>query len=212
MVAISMAAAFTIGGSDPTTWMIPLGGAGLGIVALLFIMLANLTSNSYVMYNSCLGMKQYGFFKKKNWLFTTVAFAVPVVVLSFFPDFVYGNYQMLLNFCVALFGPLSILQLLDYFVFRKQQLNLRAMFDTTKRSDYYYTGGVNIGAVLIFIASVVIYCIILNPVTWAYKPIFAFASASVPSCLFCFVAYLIYGRLYLVPKGIVGPASMDKQS
>jgi NCS1 family nucleobase:cation symporter-1 len=213
MVAISMAAAFTIGGSDPTTWMIPLGGVGLGIIALLFIMLANLTSNSYVMYNSCLGMRQYGFFKQKSWLYTTIAFTIPVVILSFFPAFIYGNYQMLLNFCVALFGPLSVIQILDYFVFRKQQINLRAIFDTTKRSDYYYTGGINWGAVLIFAASAAIYCIILNPITWEYQPIFAFTSATLPSCLFCFIAYFIYGKAYLLPKNIGNPAyGVEKQA
>ena len=202
MCSIAVAAAFAIGGSDPTTWMIPLGGIVLGGLALFFIALANLTSNSYVMYNTCLGLKNYGFFLNKSWFFVTASFMVPVIVLSFFPDFVYGNYQMLLNFCVALFGPLSVLQLLDYMVFRKQYIDLRSLYNHRSDSDLYYKGGVNWGAVIIFIASVAVYCIILNPVTWGYNPIFEYVSASIPSILFCFVAYYIYGKAVIIPKNM----------
>jgi NCS1 family nucleobase:cation symporter-1 len=97
---------------------------------------------------------------------------------------------------------MSVIQLLDYFVFRKKTINVRALYDNTKKSDYYYTAGVNWGAVIIFILSVAVYCILLNPVTWEYKEMFAYTTASLPSCLFCFVAYYIYGKAYIVPKNI----------
>ena len=202
MNVLSAAAAYSIGGSDPTTWMIPLGGVTLGIIALIFVILANMTSNSFVMYNTCLGLKQFNIFSNKKWIIVSGSFAVSVIIISFFPDFVYGNYQMLLNFCVALFGPLSVLQLLDYYVFRKQTINLRSIYNKTNTSDYYYIMGVNWAAVIIFILSIVTYCVILNPVTWACSSIFTITTASIPSMVICFITYYIYGKMVIIPKNI----------
>ena len=56
-VLLGTAAAYVIGGSDPTTWMIPLGGVTLGIIALVFVCIGNISSNAIVMYATCLGMK-----------------------------------------------------------------------------------------------------------------------------------------------------------
>lgn len=202
MNILSAAAAYSIGGSDPTTWMIPLGGITLGVIALIFVILANMTSNSYVMYNTCLGLKQFNVFSNRKWIIVSGSFALPAIIISFFPDFVYGNYQMLLNFCVALFGPLSVLQILDYYVFRKQTINLRSIYNTTKSSDYYYTLGVNWAAVIIFVLSIMTYCAILNPVTWEYSGIFTMTTASIPSMAVCLVLYYLYGRVVIVPNNI----------
>lgn len=197
---LSAASAYTVGSSDPTEWMIPLGGVGFGALALFFVILANLSSGSYAYYNTCLGLKNYNLFANRSWTFVTVLFLVPVVILSFFQDFVYGNYQMLLNFSVAVFGPMSIIQILDYYVFRKRHIDLRALYDTTETSGMRYNGGANWGGIIILALSAVIYCVILNPATWAYHPIFPMASAFIPSCVFALVAYYLFGKFYLVPK------------
>ncbi|MDO4545110.1 MAG: cytosine permease [Bacillota bacterium] len=207
---LSAASAYTVGSSDPTEWMIPLGGIGFGALALFFVILANLSSGSYAFYNTCLGLKNYNVFANRKWIVVTACFLVPVIVLCFFQDFVYGNYQMLLNFSVAIFGPMSIIQILDYYVFRRKHIDLRALYDTTSSSDMRYNGGGNWGGIIILAISIIIYCVILNPATWAYASIFPYVSAFIPSCAFALVAYYLYGKFYLQRKGVGGFAYADR--
>lgn len=192
---LSAASAYTVGSSDPTEWMIPLGGIGFGALALFFVILANLTSGSYAFYNTCLGLKNYNVFANRKWMFVTVCFLVPVIILSFFQDFMYNNYQMLMNYSAAIFGPMSMIQILDYYYFRKSHIDLRALYDVTPSSGMRYHGGGNWGGIIILVISIAIYILILNPATWVYAPIFSKTSAIIPSCLFALVAYFLYGKL-----------------
>lgn len=192
---LSAASAYTVGSSDPTEWMIPLGGIGFGALALFFVILANLTSGSYAFYNTCLGLKNYNLFANRKWIFVTVCFLVPVIIFSFFQDFMYTHYQMLMNYSAAIFGPMSIIQILDYYYFRKGHIDLRALYDVTGTSGMRYYAGGNWGGIAILVISTIIYILILNPATWAYAPIFPKVSAIIPSCLFALVAYFAYGKL-----------------
>lgn len=200
---LSAASAYTVGSSDPTEWMIPLGGIWFGALALFFVILANLTSGAYAFYNTCLGLKNYNVFANRKWVVVTICFLIPVVIFSFFQDFMYNNYQMLMNYSAAIFGPMSIIKMLDYYYFRKGHIDLRSLYNTTASSGMRYYGGGNWGGIIILVISVAIYICILNPATWAYAPIFPYTSAILPSCAFAFVAYFIYGK-YLQKKHIGG--------
>ena len=115
----------------------------------------------------------------------------------------YNHYQMLMNYSAAIFGPMSIIQMLDYYYFRKGHIDLRALYDTTQTSGMRYYGGGNWGGILILVISVAIYILILNPATWAYASIFPKISAIVPSCAFALVAYFFYGKV-LQAKNVGG--------
>lgn len=192
---LSAASAYTVGSSDPTEWMIPLGGIGFGALALFFVILANLTSGSYAFYNTCLGLKNYNVFANRKWFFVTLCFLVPVVIFCFFQDFMYNHYQLLMNYSAAIFGPMSIIQMLDYYYFRKGHIDLRALYDTTVTSGMRYYGGGNWGGIVILAISTALYILILDPATWEYASIFSVTSAILPSCAFALVAYFLYGKL-----------------
>ena len=65
---LSAASAYTVGSSDPTEWMIPLGGIWFGALALFFVILANLTSGAYAFYNTCLASKTIMCLRTENGL------------------------------------------------------------------------------------------------------------------------------------------------
>ena len=201
-VILGAAAAFAVGGTDPASWMIPLGGMVLGVISLIFVALANLTSNSVVMYAVCLGLRQFKFFAKKSWTTVTLIFAAPCFVLVLFPDVVYGSYMLLLTACSLFFTPLMAMGFVDYFIFRKQKYDLRAIYNTSADSPYYYWGGINWVAVTVFISSIAIYIIVLNPFTWSYSPVFLYTTATGATALFAGVIYYILGKIFLVPRNI----------
>ena len=198
---LGTAAAYVIGGSDPTTWMIPLGGLVLGILALIFVMAGNLTSNVVVMYATCLGLKQYKFFADRSWLFVTTLFAAPVILLEFIPKVVYGNYQLLLNGSGAFFAALAAVQIIDFYLIRKENLDLRSVYNNTKTSKYYYWHGINFGGLLSIIAGGIVYILLLNPLTWDQSPmLLVLCSASMPGFVVAGVLYLLYAKFVMKPK------------
>ena len=206
---LSAASAYTVGSSDPTEWMVPLGGIGFGCLALFFVILANLTSGSYAFYNTCLGLKNYNFFANRKWIWPVALFLVPVIIFSFFQDFMYTHYQLLMNYSAAIFGPMSVIQILDYFYFRRGHVNLRDLYDVTASSGMRYQGGGNWGGIIILAISVVIYIIILDPATWRYAACFGYTSAFIPSCVFALVAYFLYGK-WMQKHGVGGFGYADE--
>lgn len=199
-VLLGAAAAYVIGGSDPTTWMIPLGGVVLGIIALVFVCVGNISSNAIVMYATCLGMKQYKLFANMSWFKVTVVFVAPVIILEFFPEFLYGNYQILLNGSAAFFSSLAAVQIVDFYLLRKEYLDLRSVYNGSRASGYYYWNGINWGGLVSIILGGITYCLLLNPLTWEYSNmLLIFKSASIPAFVVAFVLYLIYAKVVLVP-------------
>lgn len=200
-VLLGTAAAYVIGGSDPTTWMIPLGGVALGIIALVFVCIGNISSNAIVMYATCLGMKQYKLFANMSWLKVTTIYVAPVIILEFIPEVLYGNYQILLNGSAAFFSSLAAVQIVDFYLLRKEHFDLRSVYNTTSESGYYFWKGVNWGGLACVILGGITYCLLLNPLTWEYSSMLTvFKSASIPAFAVAFILYFIYAKLVLVPS------------
>jgi NCS1 family nucleobase:cation symporter-1 len=203
--AIGVAAALTIGSSDPTEWMIPLGGIFLGIIALLFVAIANLTSNSIVVYNMCLGLKTLKFFHKKNWGTIVMIFLVPVIIgLLIWPSQIYDNFYILLGITCTFYCPLVAVNFVDYFIFRKQNLSVRDLYNRTETSKYYFWKGFNWVAIFIFVIGMPFYLLFLNPITLAYREPFIYVTASGGSVLFSGILYYVLGKALLVKKSVGG--------
>ena len=60
---------------------------------------------------------------------------------------------MLMNYSAAIFGPMSIIQMLDYYYFRKGHIDLRSLYNTTASSGMRYYGGGNWGGIIILVIS-----------------------------------------------------------
>ena len=196
--AIGVATALLYGNSDPTEWMIPLGGLGLGVVALLFVAVANLTSNSIVVYNIYLGLKQFKFFYNRSWGVVTGLFMLPVFIGMFCATQIYDNFYILLGFTCTFYCPLVAIQLIDYFIFRKQTIDLKACFNATQGSAYNFTKGYNWVAVTTFFSAMLMYLVFLNPVTLVYSNLFQYITATGGSLIYSALVYYGLGRVILL--------------
>lgn len=199
---VGLAAAITIGSSDPTEWMIPLGGVFFGILALLFVAFANITSIMSLSYATCLALKQVKVFLDMNWGRLTALFFIPGVFIVMFPYSVYDNFGVFLIYMALFFGPLSGVYFIDYFLLRKQEINLRHIYNITESSGYYFWGGINWVAVITFIVSIPVYYIFLDPMTFESSDLFLWLTASIPSTLFAMISYYVLMKLFVIPKGL----------
>lgn len=203
--ALGTAAALVVGDSDPTAWMIPLGGVALGVIALFLLLFANIAANSVMIYNLGLGLKQIKFFLNRPWGLVTGFLMALAVIGLIWAEPLYDRFYIVLGVACLIYAPLVMMQLVDYFCFRNQRVHLRSLYNNTKSSKYFFWGGFNWVAVVVFLASVVLYLLILNPFTFVpVSSAFNYLTATGAACIFSAVAYYILGRIFLVGKSTGG--------
>ena len=196
---VGLLAALALGDSDPTVWMVPLGGAALGILALVFVAFANVTSIVSIVYSTCLALRLAGgkALERVSWTLLTGAFFLIPAVAVFFPSAIYDNFFKFLVYTSLGFAPLSGIYLVDFFFLRRTRLRIRDLYEPSSRSRYAFWGEFNPAAIAAVIVGAVVYYVLLNPVTLEGLGVFEFVSASVPAFL---AAGLVH---YLLTKGLV---------
>lgn len=201
--AAGLFAALSLGSDDPTQWMIPLGGAALGILALVFIAAANLTSIVSIIYSTCLAIRQAGgaAIGRLRWEVLTAAFFVPPALAVFFPAAIYDNFFQFLVWTALGFAPLTGVCLADYFLLRRQRLRVRALYDHRPGSPYAYWGGINPAALAGVVAGAIVYLVLLNPRSLASTAPFEYLSASVPSVAAAGVVHWVLTKLVVQRAG-----------
>lgn len=200
---VGTAAALALGDSDPTVWMIPLGGVLLGVMALLFIAAANITSMVSQSYAGALAIRRAGGSKLGAipwWLFTLILF-IPSMILSFWPSAIYDNFFKFLAWVSLVLAPLAAVYFTDYFLLRHQRLNVRDIYLPEGQSLYSFWAGINPVAFLAVISGAVTYFFILNPLTFKAAGIFQHTTASIPAFVVTAVIYYVLTSLIVIPLG-----------
>ncbi|HEX2317323.1 MAG TPA: cytosine permease [Thermomonospora sp.] len=190
---VGMAAALTLGDSDPTVWMVPLGGEWLGILALLFIAFANLTSLSSIVYSTCLALRQAGGNRltRIRWEWLTAAFFVLPALVSFKPDLLYDKFLVFVTWSGAFLAAIAGTVIADYFVLRRQRIDLRGLYEPGAASPYHFSGGVNVAGLVSTGLGALVYVLLYNPQTLDTQPAFDYVTATVPAVLVAGVAHVV---------------------
>lgn len=203
--------ALTLGSFDPTVWMIPLGGVGFGIIALLFIAVANITSIVAFCYSLGISIRQLGGapYRMRWSVLTTVLFVPVLLVVVFFPNTLYENFFTFLAWMALLFSSLSGVVLVDFLVIRKRRIDERALYQERPDSPYGFWKGYNPAAFVAIVVGSVTYFSLLNPVTLVNRTPFEFVSASVPTFVVAGVVYLLLTKLFVEPAGRGGYGAIE---
>jgi NCS1 family nucleobase:cation symporter-1 len=191
-------------GGDPTTYLVELGGLGVGIICLAFIVLANIGTTMVGVYVSAIGLKQIPVVQHRvPWNATTALTLLPVVVvIVFFADGMFAHIGTFLAFVGLVFAPIVGLQLADYYVLRRRRLNVRGLYQTEPGSPYHYWFGVNPVAVVSIAVGFASYLYLLDPVDFTSRSPYQYISASIPSALVAGVLYIVLTRAIVIPRGL----------
>lgn len=182
---VGVFSALALGSDDPTVWMIPLGGAFLGVFALAFIAFANVTtmvSEAYSGVSAVLSGTTRRI-ARLPWPVISSLFMIPVVVIVLFPELVYDNYGRFLSWGAILVAPLCGIQLVDFFFLRRQKLSLPDLFANTKTSRYAFWAGFNWIAFLALALGALTYTMLLHPISYEPTAAFGWFGASIPAAL-----------------------------
>ncbi|RBQ16107.1 hypothetical protein DP939_31270 [Spongiactinospora rosea] len=205
---VGMAAALTLGDSDPTVWMIPLGGPWLGVLALVFIAFANLTSLTSIVYSTCLALRQAGgnLLNRIRWEWLTGAFFLLPAIISFWPSLLYDGFLVFVTWSGAFLAAICGTVIADYFVLRGQRLDLRGLYEPGPASPYHFTGGFNLAGLASTALGAVTYVTLYNPQTLATQPAFNVLTASIPAIVVSGLVHL--GLSHVLNKSQGGYAAV----
>jgi len=195
---VGMASALTLGEWDPTIWMVSAGGAVLGVLALLFIAFANITSLAAIVYSNTLALRQASgkVFATTRWEVLAGIFLVPAAIVSFFPGLLYDQFLLFVTLTGAFLSAVCGTVIADYFILRKQRINLKAIYAPGKKSAYHFHGGFNLAAVLSSAAGTTTYLWLYNPVTLETQEVFPWLTASIPAVVVALVLHLALTPLF----------------
>lgn len=197
-------------GGDPTQYLVDVGGPVFGIIALIFIILANIGTALVGAYASTIAFRQVGAVKKLSWVSSTWIAILPAVILvGFFSDFVFSSFGTFLNMLGLAFAPMCGIQIVDYFILRKQRLDVASLYLRDRSSRYWYWGGINYVGFAAFIAGAATYLYLLDPVTYESRAPFQYTTATIPALVIAGLVYWIGTKAVTAPLGKGGYAEIS---
>lgn len=199
---IGLAAILALETSDPSAWMVQLGGTFYGAIALVFVIAANLGTAIIGVYATAVGLRSVPVAEKLSWKATLLLALVPVAFIGIFvPDLFFNNFGTFLAFIGVFFAPLCAIQIVDFLFLRGQKLDVRALYDGSEDSPYYYWAGFNPAALAGMAAGFLTYVYLLNPLTYASRSPYEMLTASLPAAVIGGAVYLVVTLVIVKPAG-----------
>ncbi|MGE3229463.1 MAG: cytosine permease [Hyphomicrobium sp.] len=199
---VGLAAILALQVSDPSAWLIQLGGTTYGMIALVFVIAANLGTALAGVYATGVGLRQVPAFQGLPWPLMLLMALVPVAVVSIVvPDLFFANFGTFLAFIGVFFAPLCAIQIVDFFLLRGQRINIRGIYQSGPGTPYQYWGGFNPAAILGMAAGFFTYLYLLNPITYASRSPYEYLTASLPTAAVGAIVYLVATLIIVKPAG-----------
>lgn len=189
---------------DPTVWMIKAGGLWLGVAALVFIAVANVAVSALMIYMAALGLRHVGFFRAMSWNRLTLLSLLPILAYAVFPEALYEKGSAFLAYNATMYAPISGVLLVDYFLLRRQRINVSQIFEDAPAGHYFFVRGFNPAALGCVLLGQLLYVWLLDPVTGtAHGPV-RLLTATFPAVLLPALLYALLARLWLLPARLGG--------
>lgn len=199
---VGLAAILVLKTSDPAGWLATVGGPLYGLIALLFVIAANLGTATAGIYASTVGIKAVPGLAKLSWNTALLVSIIPVTLIGLlFPNWVFDHFGTFVAYIGVFFAPLCGIQIMDYFFLRRQKISIRGLYTSGPDAPYSYWFGLNPAAILGMAAGVVTYLYLLNPISYAIKEPFPLVGASLPSAVVAGVVFALVTLLLVKPMG-----------
>ena len=197
--AVALFSALMVQSSDPTEWMVPIGGVFMGVIALAFVALANVTSTTVSLFAGGLALRHVPALRGRPWWQAVGAVALPCVAFVFWPIELYDLGDVFLAYNGTMYAPISSILFVDFFFLRDQKLHLWSIFDDAPDGEYQYWKGFNWLALGCVVLGQAVYIILYNPFSGETHELFRFFPPSLTACI---VPGLLYwaGMRFLFPR------------
>jgi NCS1 family nucleobase:cation symporter-1 len=204
---IGLYAGLATGEPDPSISFVQVTGLWMGLVAVVFIGLANVGTAIVGVYATMIGLKQIPAFQYRlSWRWTAAIALGPVAIIAaLFSGPFMDNILTFMYLLGVIFAPICAVQIVDYYLFRKQRLHLPSLYDYSSRGRYYFWGGFNLVGFAATVAGMLCYWFLLDPVTYENRLVigdvivFQWTSASILTIVFTGAVYWLLTRFVVIP-------------
>lgn len=202
---IGLYAGLATGDPDPSIAFVKVTGLWMGIIAVIFIGLANVGTAIVGVYATSIGLKQIPALQYRlTWKWTAAVVIAPVALIAaFVPNWFMDNSLTYMYFLGLVFAPICGVQIVDYYFFRHQRVDMVSLYDYSSKGKYFYWGGFNPAGFIATAAGFFVYWYLLDPVTYVSHNTTAFKwlSASIPSLIVTGIVYAILTMILVKPLG-----------
>jgi NCS1 family nucleobase:cation symporter-1 len=199
--AVGAISAARVGSTDPTHWMLAIGGARLGTAMLAFFLITGIVTMVLLVYLAAVASQQLRRLSRLPWDLLLLLILVPGIYFAFRTAWVLQVVMTWLSYNGVMFEGIIGILIVDYLILRRQALDARHLFTRSPAGKYWYWGGVNWVAVGVVVASVPIYLAFYNPMTYRVAPAFRYLGAALPTMLLAALIYLGLTFLLVRPAG-----------
>ncbi len=182
-------ATITTGSGDPSVWA---AKSGLGVPALAIIILSTVINNAMLLYCSAEGVRTA--FPKLNYHLVVVLVGLPSIVFIYAGS-LQNNFNNILTGVGALIAPYWGVALGDYFLLRRQRLDLVGLY-RRDGGPYWYKRGFNMIALAVWGAGVAVWVFLggwQSSLTWLHigagQSFFMKLTATAPTIVLTALAY-----------------------
>ncbi|AKS30710.1 cytosine permease [Mycolicibacterium goodii] len=190
---------------DPTSFLIGQGGIVVGLIMLAFLLIANVGTAMMGIYAASLAVRQLPKADKLSWKCTIFLVSLPaMIVVGLFANSADTFFGSFLAFLGVAFAPMCGIQIADWYLLRRRRYDVASLYLPGKASKYHYLAGFNPVGFAAFVAGVVTYIYLLDPVTYVYRAPFQYLSATFPAAVVAGLVYTAGALMFLKPKGIGG--------
>ena len=181
---------------DPTAFLIGVGGPVFGVVALLFLVLANIGTIMVGAYSAALGLKQLPAIDRRiSWPAAVLLVLAPMVLIAVFLAGPFmANYGAFITLAGILLGPICGMQIVDYYLVRRQELDVRSLYSLDGTGKYWYFGGYNPAGIVGLLAGMGTYLLLMNPFTYEPGIDIGIISAAIPGVIVAGIVYYVILR------------------
>lgn len=199
---VGLAGILVLETSDPAQWLTDVGGNLFGALALLFVIAANFGTATAGIYASTVGLKAVPGLRRTPWNAALLLSLIPVLAVGVFvPNWFFDHFDTFLAYIGVFFAPIVGIQIVDYFLLRRQTISIRGIYDPRPDAPYAYWFGVNPAAILGMAAGVATYLYLLNPQSYAVHEPFSWIGASLPAALAAALVYAVVTVVLVRPSG-----------
>lgn len=190
---VSLCSALVVRSADPTEWMVPIGGVFLGVVALVFVAFANVTSTAVSIFASGLALRHVPILRDRSWRQLMLLTILPCVPFVFWPRELFDLGDAFLAYNGTMYAPIVGIVFVDFFFLRRQRISLWGIFDASPSGAYHYSRGFRFSALGSVVLGQAVYLSLYNPLTGEASGLLLPASAA--ACVVPAITYWIAVRL-----------------
>ncbi|WP_339183919.1 cytosine permease [Oceanobacillus sp. FSL W7-1293] len=208
ITTLAMYASTGVVTDDPTEWLIELGGPGFGLISLIFIVIANVTTQAVGLYSFAVSSKVI--MPKLKFKTVTYFWAGWVTLLILWGG-IWTYYETFLAVIGATAGSVVALVIADFYIVRKQRFSMRGLYKVNGDQTYTYTGGFNIPAWVSFFVGIICYFLVYDPINAVPRSdIFLYTTATGLTMFVSAALYIILSKFTRIKNYLIKTEKTNK--